>query len=592
MLDDVFFSIKRRGTPVSADVLQMLESVVVEQSLTLPDVFILTFLDEMRVLLDGPQGFAIGDKIEIGVLVTNAPEPLVVGEVTAVEAEHDGTGTYTVLRGYDLGHRLQRGRKVRTFINQTYADVVRRVLGEAGVTAGTIESAGLTTHPLVSQNNVSDWEFVQGLAKEVGFFAGMREDRFVFAKPTEAGTAPAVGNLRSSGPLQLALGDELLRFRGVASAVEQVSEVVVRSWDPITKGAVVATASAAGPTSAQLDSDIAPQRLAGLFGGATLAQVDIPDHLQNGADAAAKSLVDEIASASAEFDGVARGNPRLAAGTAISVGLVGKPFDGRYVLTSARHTYHHVEGYTTAFTVSGLRDGTLYGLANGGLPIGAPPIQGVVVAIVTNNKDPDDLLRVKLKFPWLADDYESDGARIVQLGAGAERGSVVVPEVNDEVLVAFDHGDLRRPYVLGGVYNGRDRPHLGPGATVVAGDGSVNHRTVASRTHQTVALIDEAGKEGVTVVTGDGRQELALKAADRKITVTSEGDIEVTAKAGGKMTMDATGDIKVASNANVTIEAVGNVKVKATGNLALEGAVVNVKATGPLTMSGNPIKLN
>lgn len=594
MLDDVFVTIKRGGAALSSELMSALHSVVVEQSLTLPDMFVLTFLDEMRLLLgSSAQQFTIGDEIVVEVTAAALPgaNQLVNGEVTAVEAEGDGTGIYTVVRGYDKAHRLQRGRRVRTFVNQAYADAVRKVLQEAGVPVGTVESSG-PTHPLVSQNNISDWEFVQGLAREVGFFAGTVDGKFCFAKPTDAGGAPPVGNLRATDPLQLSLGDELLRFRGVASAVEQVGQVAVRSWDPKTKQEVVGTAAAGTATSTRIDESVAPQRLGSAFGTATLTKVDVPDHLQGAADQAAKALVDEIASVSAEFDGVARGHPQLTAGTAISIALVGTPFDGKYVLSSTRHVVDQREGYTTAFTVTGLRDSTLYGLANAGLPAGAPPVHGVVVALVTNNKDPDKLLRVKLKFPWLADDYESDWARLVQLGAGADRGSVVVPEVNDEVLVAFDHGDLRRPYVLGGVYNGKDKPHLGPGGAVVAGDGTVNHRTVTSRTHQTVALIDERGKEGLTLVTGDGKQEVALKAGDRKITVTGEGDIEVTAKGSGKMTMDAMGDVKVATKANITIEATGNVKVKATGTLDVEGATVNVKANGPLTLKGNPIKIN
>ena len=73
-----------------------------------------------------------------------------------------------------------------------------------------------------------------------------------------------------------------------------------------------------------------------------------------------------------------------------------------------------------------------------------------------------DLARVKLKFPWLSDDYESEWARVAQLGAGHHRGAVWLPEVNDEVLVAFEHGDTRRPFVVGELYNGVDSP-LGDG---------------------------------------------------------------------------------------------------------------------------------
>lgn len=590
-MDDPFVTVKRNGTKLPSELMDVLESAVVEQSLTLPDLFVLTFLDEMRLLVgNGGNQFQIGDEVVIDITARSLTgQTLVSGEVTAVEAEDDGTGVYTVVRGYDKGHRLLRGRRVRNFLNQSYSDVVRKLLSDTGIPVGTIDSVA-TTHPLVSQDNVNDWEFVQGLAREVGYFAGTMDGKFHFSKPAAAKEGPAVSDLRAQDPLQLALGDELLRFRSVVSAVEQIPKVTVRGWDPKTKQAVVGQANNA--TSVQVDNAVEPRKLAQMFAAPDLVKLDVPHTEQSAAEAAAKGLANEVASASTELDGIARGHPKLRAGAAVSIGLVGAPFDGKYILSTARHIFAPREGYTTGFTVTGLRDNSLWGLANGGLPAGAPPIHGVVIGLVTNNKDPDKLLRVKLKFPWLSDDYETDWVRLVQLGAGAERGSVVVPEVNDEVLVAFDHGDLRRPYVLGGVYNGKDKPHTGPGGEVVASDGSINHRTVTSRTHQTVALIDERGKEGLTLVTGDGKQELALKAGDRKITLTSEGDVEVTAKGSGKMTMDATGDIKVVTKANITIEATGNCKVKANGNLDVEGAMVNVKANGPLVLKGNPIKIN
>ncbi len=87
----------------------------------------------------------------------------------------------------------------------------------------------------------------------------------------------------------------------------------------------------------------------------------------------------------------------------------------------------------------------------------------MVIGVVTAVDDPESLGRVKVKFPWLADDYESWWARVAQLGAGPDRGAVWLPEVNDEVLVAFEHGDTRRPYVVGGLCNGVDNPPFGDG---------------------------------------------------------------------------------------------------------------------------------
>src|SRR5215472_353851 len=102
-------------------------------------------------------------------------------------------------------------------------------------------------------------------------------------------------------------------------------------------------------------------------------------------------------------------------------------------------------------------------------------IYGVVVGIVTNNQDPDGMGRVKVKFPWLSDQDESWWARIATVMAGSSRGSYFLPEVNDEVMVAFEHGDVRFPYVLGALWNGKDSP------PTTNSDGKNSIRLIKSR---------------------------------------------------------------------------------------------------------------
>ena len=82
----------------------------------------------------------------------------------------------------------------------------------------------------------------------------------------------------------------------------------------------------------------------------------------------------------------------------------------------------------------------------------------MVTAIVTNTDDPNDWGRVKVKFPWMTDDAESDWARVAGIGAGPEAGFFVMPDVDDEVLVTFAHGDFSQPFVLGGLWNGQNNP--------------------------------------------------------------------------------------------------------------------------------------
>ena len=201
--------------------------------------------------------------------------------------------------------------------------------------------------------------------------------------------------------------------------------------------------------------------MANAFGNPTYVSTDVPYRTQNEVDQAAKALADEKASAFAEFEGVARGNPDLKAGGKVSLEGLGAPFEGNYTITSARHRFDPTTGYTTAIAVTGKQDRSLLGLASGGARSRQTP-PGVVIAVVTDVNDPDKMGRVKLKYPWLSDDYVSDWARVVCQGAGKDRGWIALPEVGDEVLIGFELQDFDRPVVLGGLYNGVDTMPAGP----------------------------------------------------------------------------------------------------------------------------------
>ena len=96
--------------------------------------------------------------------------------------------------------------------------------------------------------------------------------------------------------------------------------------------------------------------------------------------------------------------------------------------------------------------------------------------------------RVKVKYPWLDNEHESNWARVASPGAGATRGLLMTPEVNDEVLVAFEHGDMNRPYVVGGLWNGKDKPQR-----VAAKNGKVEFRSLKTRVGHEIMLQDGEG---------------------------------------------------------------------------------------------------
>jgi uncharacterized protein involved in type VI secretion and phage assembly len=193
---------------------------------------------------------------------------------------------------------------------------------------------------------------------------------------------------------------------------------------------------------------------------------------------------------------------------------------------------------------------------------------GVAIAIVTNNKDPENLGRVRLRLPWLSDMAESAWTRVVSPMAGAKRGLYFLPEVDDEVLIAFEHGSPDTPYVLGAVWNGRDAP---PEANT---DGKNNVRTIKSRSGHVIRLTDTDGEEKIEILDKSAKNSIVISTKDNTVTITAGADVTVRSS-NGKLKLSGNG-IELSSQAGVKIEANQAVDVKATTQVNIKGSFVNI----------------
>ena len=576
------FQIQINGQPLPPEV--ELVHALIEDSLHRPDSFELELRDIDRGLLER-LAVQIGAKVTVGVVgdASPSPKPLIEGEVTAFEAEIDSGLNVTILRGYDQSHRLLRGRATKSFQNVSISDVATRVAQAAGLTRGTVESTG-TVLDHIGQANQTDFDFIADLAHQVGFEFAVADGKFNFRRPATAASAPSGNNLSNENQRSLLLGSTLLRLRASVSSAGQVADVEARGWDVEQKRAVVGTARAQTST---IEIGTTPRAVAEPFAPKPMVAADVVLATLDQASAYAGAVAEEVAAGFAELEGVARGNPELKAGVSVTIGLVGKPFDGKYVLTSCRHVYDRHEGYLTHFSVSGRSDRSLYALA-GGAASGAA-IDGVVVGVVEDVDDTEQQCRVRLRFPWLAEDYVSGWARTVQLGAGAKRGFIVVPEVGDEVLVSFDRGDLRHPFVLGGLYNGQDKPELGPFTLLDSGTHAVNTRRIVSRKGHALTFSDESGKEKIQIASSDGQLSIEVDIANNTIKIGS----------GGKVELKATGDTTIESMGKLVLKG-SQVEVEAQSSLTAKGATVGiegqgsleVKASGTVTVSGAVVRIN
>jgi hypothetical protein len=250
-------------------------------------------------------------------------------------------------------------------------------------------------------------------------------------------------------------------------------------------------------------------------------------------------------------------------------------------------------GYLTSFVVSGRQDRSLLGLASAAASIPGPPrVPGLACGVVTNNNDPDQHGRVKVALPWLSPAYESDWAPVSQFGAGKSTGALFLPEVGDEVLVGFEFGDPRRPYVIGGIVNAASSYSLGGPAVKTTGQaGEIVLRGFVSASGNRLVFHDEVPPGGgmptasdISLGTGDGSVGIkidqtagtvtvscspsggASQAASGQITIEcgSAGTINLKAGAGGSVTIDGGDSLSLKARQSITIESSGQVTVKGT----------------------------
>jgi len=199
-----------------------------------------------------------------------------------------------------------------------------------------------------------------------------------------------------------------------------------------------------------------------------------------------------------------------------------------------------------------------------------------MIGIVTDNKDPDKLMRVKVKLPALSEQDTTFWIPIVSYGAGKERGWFFLPEVNDEVLVAFEHGDMNRPVVIGAMWNGNDKPPK-------TNSGSNPIRTLVSKSGSKIEFDDDA--DSITISDGGGKGEITIKAGDNKMTLEAKsGDVVIAAPAGDLLIAVA-GDVELKGSINFDIRASQACNVESGGAMKIEGS-------GMLSISGSQTSIN
>ncbi len=523
------------------------------------------------------------------------------GEITSVDySGGEGQPSEVVLLGFDKRHRLYRGERNKVSIDVKVEDIISSILAMAGL-QGTFNGLPTGRLPYHLQHGTGG-DQIEELCRTYGLIWFVEESKVVVAAPDSATTEVAP-------PISPNVTMLRYRFRSTSSSDPGGGTTTVKGWDVRTKDAIIGRAERAAGVATLVHPGPSPSDLGP-------APVEHPTFLvdQSEADVVAKAMVRQHLDAGMQLDATCTFLPKLRAGKVVKVESVPARYAGKYRLTQVRHVFDLEEGGRTIIASRGADDPTLPGLLEQAVSHGSPHHDSAATwalrtAIVTNiTPEPGKLGaignagEVLVQMPWLGEDVQSSPLRVVMPGGGVDRGLFVMPEVNDEVLVVFEAGDSRRGYVLGGVYNGKDKPPRFDGEW--DDGGTVAHRVFRTRTGQELLFSDKSGDEHILLQSSDKKSFIKIDKDQRLISVggtdikvDNEGKVDITSQ--GNITIKSTGGdiameaINIKMKATAAFEAEGaTAKIKGTGQTDLEGAMVNVKASGVAKVAGNPIMLN
>ncbi|MEY2420298.1 MAG: hypothetical protein QOI95_365 [Acidimicrobiaceae bacterium] len=562
--------IKVDGQPLPQDWLNSLIEVRVERAFQVPARCTLRFVDDDYLL-------AQANLIKMAsAIVVALPDQSAIAhvEVTGFAIEQlPSSMSELVVIAHDKSHRMARSTKVTTHNAMSYSDVVTQIIGESGLSARVTSTDRQLDY--IFQVD-SDLAFITEIANRVGFDWWVDDDTFIFAPPSP-----------NSSKVTLTRGE--LETFSVRATGHRPDEANVVGWDSkqqeTVEGSAFITSATTVPSSA-FAGLVGPNKTP--FGSAKVVTAGLSAGVVEEAQELGDALTSRWMASAVTAKGVTGADAKLKPGATVTIEECG-PLNGDYHLTAVEHVMSGA-GMFTRFTAGDRAPTSLVDtLGRSGHQDIAGNIEhgALAVGIVTNINDPDQRGRVKVRFPGLSESSESAWARLTALGGGADRGMVFIPEVNDEVLVGFESGDVRQPVVIGGLYGQKSGI-----PTWDVADGIVGARRITSRVGHYIELGDGDGdtkQHLLLMLKGDAhklrlgkdrfdlelpaQKEMLIKVGDSTIEIKANGDLALAAP---NINLKATADVKI-EGVNVTIAATAKFAAEGKGTAELKGASVTVE---------------
>jgi phage protein D/phage baseplate assembly protein gpV len=524
------FDVRVSGLTLAADVANQVLSVSYDNNLDLADMFTVVLRNADNQLIDSAL-FDLGKQVEIYLGYGNDLQPMMLGDITAIEPSFPKDGPPTVkIVGYDKSYKMRHSQPDgRSFQYVPDSAIAELIAVEAGLIPIVDPSPIFNTDKIIQ--TVSDFAFLKDRARANFFDVYVRWDKLYFQFPRPQ-TAAYV----------LEWGQNLSSFSPRISSAGLAGLQVVRGYNEELAQAIVVFAAAADFDASNLIEKLGSSALDLLT---SLGRRVIRDQkVESPVDAlvVAKSVLQDILDGLYAGSGTTIGIPGLLAGQFVTIRNVGQRFSGTYRLRKVVHTIDG-EGYRTEFEVTQRSSGTVLQLLRKTLGTEAPPpdsrerFYGVVTGMVTDNVDVKagvPMARVQVQFPWLSDTVTSGWARCAMPMAGANAGTFFLPSVGDEVVVAFEHGDLTKPIVLGSVWNAQQIPPY------QNADGFNRIRKIKTRRGHTITLDDTLGVEQIVITDRAGSSitfdthsgQIWIDAAAAALGVVIEGGTSGAARTG------------------------------------------------------------
>ena len=531
--------------------------------------------------------FAPGKDVEISVGYDSTNAVVFKGIILKHKIEiRDGylslsSRSLLVLDCSDKAVKLTVGRKTAVYEDKLDSDAITSIASAGGVEK-TVD-ATTVTHPILTQYDITDWDFILRRAKANGLVVLNALNKLTVKEPAVTG----------SSVVTLTQGEDIISFKGEIDASTQLQKVDAKSWDVYKESDL--SQSGTEPSSLDKPGDQVGKTLGKVAAPETLAYgVKTPlDTKELKAIADAKLTASRLNRVRGEVS--FRGVNTVALGKIITLAGFGSLFNGDAYVTAVQHIVE--DGYYV--TVAG------FGLPENAMDVEEEkqgwlgPVSGLHVGIVKKlDADPLSKYRIKVMIPSVKSTGEGQWAMLSHFYATSGAGSFFIPELNSEVIVGFLNDDPRYPVVLGSLYDEKNKP-----SETLTKDNYI--KAFLTKAKLSLEFNDE---DKVVTLSTPGKNKVIVSDKDKKITiedqngnsvVTSEDGITLTSKKAIKL--DSKDEIELSATKGITIKSSSDsvtisgkdVEATAKGNFKVTASSgADIKASGTVNIKGSMVNVN